>query len=127
MLKQTNIFSPDLTRIYSKLWIGVLELLDNMVKIYHRHVVQTASLQDQARDLIHQRQAQVAATKIKQEEDILERTGLRATIRNLEGEIVALKGDNRELDRENRALRALVETYIDARDFDPALLELVTA
>jgi hypothetical protein len=125
MLKQTNVFSPDITRIYSKLWIGVLQLLDQMVKIYHRHVVQTASLQDQARDLIRQRQAQVTATKIKQEEDVLERTGLRATIRNLEGEIIALNCDNRELDRQNRALRALVDTYIDARDFDQSLLTLV--
>ena len=125
MLKQTNIFSPDLTRIYSKLWIGVLQLLDQMIKIYHRHVKQTASLQDQARELIHQRQAQVAATKIKQEEDVLERTGLRANIRNLEGEIAAIKCDNRELDRENRALRAVLETYIDARDFDMSMLSLV--
>lgn len=127
MLKQTNIFSPDLTRIYSKLWIGVLQLLDQMVKIYHRHVMQTASLQDQARDLIRQRQAQVTATKIKQDEDVLERTGLRATIRNLEGEIIALKCDNRELDRQNRALRAVVDTYIDVRDFDQSLLSLVHA
>jgi len=125
MLRQTKIFSGDLTRIYSKLWIGVLNLLDTMVKIYHRHVAQTASLQEQARDLIHQRQAQVAATKIKQEEDILERTSLRATIRNLEGELDAINRTNRELDRENRSLRALVETYIDARDFDSSLLNLV--
>jgi hypothetical protein len=125
MLRQTNTFSPDLTRIYAKLWIGVLGLLDSMVKMYHRHVTQTASLQEQARELIHQRQAQVAATKIKQEEEVLERTALRATIRNLEGEIEAIKSSNRELDRENRGLRALVETYIDARDFDRTLLTVV--
>jgi hypothetical protein len=125
MLRQTNTFSPDLTRIYAKLWIGVLGLLDSMVKMYHRHVTQTASLQEQARELIHQRQAQVAATKIKQEEEVLERTALRATIRNLEAEIDAIKSSNRELDRENRGLRALVETYIDARDFDRTLLSVV--
>jgi hypothetical protein len=52
---------------------------------------------------------------------VLERTALRATIRNLEGEIDAIKSTNRELDRENRGLRALVETYIDSRDFDRSL------
>lgn len=121
LLRQTNTFSIDLTRLYAKLWIGVLSLIDSIVKIYHRHVTQTASLQEQARELIQQRQAQVAATKIKQEEEVLERTALRATIRNLEGELESVKSLNRELDRENRGLRALVETYIDSRDFDRAL------
>lgn len=80
LLRQTNTFSMDLTRIYAKLWIGVLGLIDSIVKIYHRHVTQTASLQEQARELIQQRQAQVAATKIKQEEEVLERTALRFEI-----------------------------------------------
>ena len=125
LIRQTKIFSGDLTKLYSKLWIGVLKLLDSMVKIYHRHVTQTSSLQDQARELIRQRHAQVAATKIDKEQGTLERTALRANIRNLDAEILALKTANRELDRENRALRLIVDTYIDCRDFDPSGLKLV--
>lgn len=36
----------------------------------------------------------------------------------------SVKSLNRELDRENRGLRALVETYIDARDFDRSLFNM---
>jgi hypothetical protein len=126
LIRQTKIFSIDLTKLYGKLWVGVLKLLDSMIKIYHRHVTQTSSLQEQARELIRQRHAQVAATKIEKEQGILERTALRANIRNLEGEILALKAINRELDRENRGLRLLVDTYIDSRDFDPSGLSLIS-
>jgi hypothetical protein len=127
LIRQTNIFSGELTKLYGKLWVGVLKLLDAMIKIYHRHVTQTSSLQDQARELIRQRHAQVAATKIEKEQGTLERTALRANIRNLDAEILALKTSNRELDRENRGLRLLVDTYIDGRDFDPSGLKLVAA
>lgn len=118
LLRQTTLYSEDLTKLYAKLWIGVLKLMDGIIKVYHRYVVNTEHIQEQAKDLIHERQAQMAATKISQEENELEKTSLRAKIRNLEGELDSVSLINREYERENRQLRILVETYIDARDFD---------
>lgn len=120
LLKQTKVYSAELSHTFGKLWIGVMKLLDSMIRMYHRHIYQSSHMQNQARQLIAEKQAQVAANKIADEEKELDRTSLRATIRNLEGEIETLRYANREYERENLQLRVLVETYIDIKDFDGA-------
>lgn len=115
LLKQTAIFSDDITRLYSKLWIGVVRLLDTMIKIYHRYVKQTTKTQEHAQKLINERQAHLAAEKVHKEEIELERAALKAKIRNLEGEIKSLGLSNRSLKRENRTLREVIDVYIEAK------------
>lgn len=121
---QTKLFSDDLSKLYSKMWIGVLRLMDTMIKVYHRYVKQTSKSQEYAQKLINERQAQLAAHKVQNEEIDLERAALRAKIRNLEGDLAGLGQENRSLVRENCRLREIVETFIESKgqdgiDFDP--------
>lgn len=68
LLRQLSIFSEPLTRMYSKVWAGVLKLLDYMIKSYHRYVKHTSHLQTQAQNLLNERQRGEAASKIQKEE-----------------------------------------------------------
>jgi hypothetical protein len=68
LLRQTSIFSEPLTKMYSKLWIGVIDLMKYMMKTYHRYVKQTSHLQDQAQNLLAERQKDQAASKVQKEE-----------------------------------------------------------
>lgn len=68
LLRQTSIFSEPLTKMYSKVWTGVLKLLDYMIKSYHRYVKHTSHLQSQAQNLLNERQRGEAANKIQKEE-----------------------------------------------------------
>jgi hypothetical protein len=115
LLRQTSIFSDDLTKLYSKVWIGNLRLLDSIIKTHHRYVRQSSKTQEMAEKLIKERQAQKASLKVSAEEAALERVALRAEIRNLEGEISVLKMTNRSLERDNKMLRETVEYYIEAK------------
>ena len=71
LLRQTSIFSEPVTKMYAKLWAGVLKLLDYMIKSYHRYVKHTSHLQTQAQSLLSERQREEAAHKIAKEESDL--------------------------------------------------------
>eukprot|EP01041_Mallomonas_annulata_P013036 gene13036-27516_t len=123
LLRQTSVFSDNLTRMYAKVWIGVLNLLEYMVKLYHRHVKQTFKLQEDAQKLVNDRQTQLISSKFKQEESELEQTSLRARVRNLEGELEATLGARSILENENIRLRALIDQYINGSEFQDESLQ----
>jgi hypothetical protein len=116
LIRQTALFSEPLTKLYGKVWSGTLELLDYMIKSYHRYVTQTNHLKDEAQRMMKQRQKQVAATNIQIEESNLERTVLRAKIRTQEAELDAVHASRRSLERENTRLREILDTYIKSGD-----------
>jgi len=87
LMRQTGKYSVNITRMFAKTWTGTLNLMDYMVKSYHRYVTTTDHLQEQARQLLKQRAAQVASTALQKEEFVLERTALRAQIRTLQAEV----------------------------------------
>jgi hypothetical protein len=68
LLRQTSIFSEPVTRMLSKVWAGVMNLMEFMVKSYHRYVKHTSHLQQQAQNLMTERAKGDAAHKIKKEE-----------------------------------------------------------
>jgi hypothetical protein len=68
LLRQTAIFSEPITKMYSKVWTGVLNLMKYMIKSYHRYVKHTSHLQDQAQNLLAERQKGEAASKVQKEE-----------------------------------------------------------
>ncbi len=68
LLRQTSIFSDPITKMMSKVWAGVLKLLDYMIKSYHRYVKHTSHLQSQAQTLLNERQKGEAANKVQKEE-----------------------------------------------------------
>lgn len=68
LLRQCSIFSDPITKMFSKLWTGVLTLMKYMIKSYHRYVRQTSHLQDQAQNLLNERQRDQAANKVTKEE-----------------------------------------------------------
>lgn len=68
LLRQTSIFSEPLTRMLAKSWAGVLKLMDYIIKSYHRYVRHTAHLQNHAQSLLNDRQAQMAASRVKEDE-----------------------------------------------------------
>jgi hypothetical protein len=68
LLRQTRIFSEPLMQMFKQLWTGVLKLLIYMIKSYHRYVKQTSHLQNQATNLLTERQRGEAAHKIQREE-----------------------------------------------------------
>eukprot|EP01035_Chromulina_nebulosa_P017264 gene17264-22796_t len=112
LLRQNLLFTEPLTKLFGKTWSGSFDLINYVIKSYHRYVKHTSHLQHQAQQLLNERLAQVAASKVKEEEFELERTALRARIRNLEAEIDVLNQSNHSLERDNDNLRLLVTTYI---------------
>lgn len=47
-----SIFSEPLTKMFAKSWSGVIQLLDYMIKSYHRYVKHTSNLQKESSDLV---------------------------------------------------------------------------
>lgn len=68
LLRQNNIFSEQLTKLFGKSWEGALRLLDYVIKSYHRYVKHTTHLQNQAQQLLNERLAQMAGAKVREEE-----------------------------------------------------------
>jgi hypothetical protein len=68
LLRQTSIFSEPVTRMLAKTWTGNLDLMKYMIKSYHRYVRQTSHLQEQAQNLLNEKQREQAASKIQKEE-----------------------------------------------------------
>lgn len=125
LFKQTSIFSDPLSRLLTKTWTGSLKLVDYVIKSYHRYVKHTAHLQTQSQQLLNDRQAQKAASKVRAEEFELERTALRAKIRVLESEVEALQANNRIFERENSQVRSVVSAYIKSEEFNNDIWALV--
>ena len=55
----------------------------------------------------------MVASKIKEDEFDLEKTYLKAKIRNLEAQIESMGATKREMDRENLNLRRILNRYVE--------------
>ena len=115
-MRQTGKYSTNITKMFAKTWMGTLNLMDYMVKSYHRYVTTTDHLQEQARELLKQRAAKDAANTIMKEEFELERTALRAQIRTLQAEVESIGATQRGLERENSSLRDIIDNYIKSAE-----------
>ena len=109
----------------AKVWAGTLKLLDYMIKSYHRYVKNTTSLQLQAQTLLGERSIQMAASKVREEEFELERTALRAKIRNLEAEIESNSVSKRSMERENIQLRTIINVYITSSELNDPVWDIM--
>ena len=125
LMRQTGKYSGNITKMFGKVWTGTLNLLDYMIKSYHRYVTTTDHLQEQARQLLKQRAAQVAASDIQKEEFQLERTALRAQIRTLQAEVDAMGATQRGLQRENSTLREIIDNYIKSTELSESTWEIL--
>ena len=125
LLRQTSLFSEPVTKLLAKVWGGVLKLLDYMIKSYHRYVKHTSGLQKQAQMLVSEKQNQSVASKVREDEFELERTFLKARLRNLEAEIEAMKATKRGLDRENLQLRTILDVYIKSKEFNDPVWDIL--
>lgn len=125
LIRQTVIHSEPLTRMYAKTWTGTLKLLDYMIKAYHRYVKHTTHLQDQAASILKDKRGQMAAALVREEEHELDRTALRAKIRNLNSEVEIQKSTIRSLERENNKLRTIVDVYIHAQELNDSVWEMM--
>ena len=127
LISQTAIHSEPLTRMYAKTWAGNLQLLDYMIKAYHRYVKHTSHLQDQAQSILKDKRGQMAAAVVREEEHELERTALRAKIRNLQAEVDIQKATVRGMERENAQLRTVIDVYIRAQEMNETVWEMMDA
>jgi hypothetical protein len=115
------------TRLLAKVWGGNLKLLDYMIKSYHRYVKHTTHLQEQAQQLLTERQGQMVAAKVKDEEFEMEKLVLRARIRNLESEVEALKLSDRSKEKEILRLRTTVTAYMKSEHLSDNLWKIMHA
>jgi hypothetical protein len=122
-----SVFSEPVTRLLAKVWGGNLKLMDYMIKSYHRYVKHTTHLQEQAQQLLTERQGQMVAAKVKDEEFEMEKLVLRARIRNLESEVEALKLSDRSKDKEIMRLRTTVTAYMKSEDLSESLWKIMNA
>lgn len=67
-LLKSSIFSESVTKMLAKTWVGVVKLLDYMIKSYHRYVKHTSHLQKETQELITERNRNDAAHKVQKEE-----------------------------------------------------------
>lgn len=148
LLRQTRIFSEPITRMLSQVWSGVLQLMVYMIKSYHRYVKQTSHLQIQAQSLLSERQRSEAANKVQREEFELERTALRAQIRNIgetplflrsfknrfilffvdsetDSENESLRQSQKFMTQENNRLRRIIDVYIRSADFNDPVWDVM--
>lgn len=68
LLNQNAIFSEQNTKLFAKSWNGVFGLVNYVIKAYHRYVKHTNYLQSQAQSLLNERLAQMASSKVREEE-----------------------------------------------------------
>ena len=127
IIRQNVIFSEPLSKLIGKAWTGSLNLMDYMVKSYHKYVRHTTHLQDQAQELLNERQSQLAATKVQNEEFELQRTIMRAKVRNLEAEVLALQASKRGLEKEIAQLRTIISVYINSNELSASCWDLMDA
>eukprot|EP01039_Chlorochromonas_danica_P000143 gene142-151_t len=125
LLRQNMLFSEHLTKLFANVWAGVLNLMTYMIKSYHRYVKHTSHLQSQAQELLTERQRGEAAKKVQREEFELERTALRAGIRNLEAELESSNLAKKIMEHENDKLRRVISTYIQSSDFSSSVWDLM--
>lgn len=125
LIKQTHLYSDVMSRLFAKIWMGVLKLMDYMVKAYHRYVKHTTHLQEQAQVLLKDKRGQMAAAIVREDEHELERTVMKAQIRNLESEVEALKVSGKGLERENAQLRTIIDVYVRAQEMNDAVWEVM--
>lgn len=125
LLRQTSLFSEPVTKLLAKVWGGVLKLLEYMIKSYHRYVKHTSGLQKQAQLLVTEKLNQSVASKVREDEFELERTFLKARIRNLESEIESLKATERGMDRENNHLRSILDAYVKSKELNEPLWDIL--
>eukprot|EP01031_Cornospumella_fuschlensis_P039454 gene39454-48033_t len=125
LLRQNAIYSDGLTKMLAEVWTGVLNLMMYMIKSYHRYVKHTSHLQSQAQSLLTERQRGEAAKKVQKEEFELERTALRAGIRNLESELESANLAKKVMDHENEKLRKIISTYIQSSDFSQVVWDIM--
>lgn len=125
LLRQTSLFSEPVTKLLAKVWGGNLKLLDYMIKSYHRYVKHTSGLQKQAQLLVNEKQNQFVASKVREDEFELERTFLKARIRNLEAEIEAMKATKRGMDRENVHLRSILDAYVKSKEMNDPIWDIL--
>lgn len=125
LLRQTSIFSEPVTKLLAKVWAGVLKLLDYMIKSYHRYVRHSSGLQKQAQLLVAEKQSQAAASRVREDDFDLERTFLKARIRNLEAEIEAMQATKRGMDRENMQLRTILDVYVKSKELNDPVWDLL--
>lgn len=125
LLRQNSIFSDHLTKMFAQIWTGVLNLMTFMIKSYHKYVKHTSHLQSQAQLLLTERQRGEAAKKVQKEEFELERTALRAGIRNMEAEISSATLARKIMEHENDKLRKIISTYIQSADFGNTVWDIM--
>lgn len=125
LIRQNTSVSVPITKLFGKVWGGTLNLMDYMIKSYHRYVTNTNHLQEQAQLLLKQRQAHVAEANVQKEEFELERTALRAQVRTLQAEVEAMGATQRGLERENTRLRGIIDTYIKSEDSNAGVWDIL--
>lgn len=125
LLRQTKIFSEPITRMLAQVWSGSMGLMVYMIKSYHRYVKHTSHLQTQAQSLLSERQRGEAANKVQKEEFELERTALRAQIRNYESEAESLRMSKRFLEKENNKLRKIIDVYIRSAELNDPVWDVM--
>ena len=121
------IYSEPMSKMIAKAWAGSLDLMDYMVKSYHKYVRHTTHLQDQAHELLKERQSQLAASKIQNEEFELQKTIMRAKTRVLEAEVLALQASKRGLEKEIAQLRTIISVYINSEELNASCWDLMDA
>lgn len=112
IIKQTRVYSNRIAGLEEKAWSGVMELLECIIKSFHRHTKQTVHIQEEAKQVLAQKRDKEIVEKKRIEEFNFEKTSLRAQVRNLEGAVESLALENRILRREKDALRDVVREYI---------------
>ncbi len=125
LLRQTSIFSEPVTKQLAKVWAGSLKLLDYMVKSYHRYVKHTSTIQEQAELLLAEKNNAMIASKVKEDEFDLEKTYLKAKIRNLEAEIDSMSATNREAEREISKLRDILNRYVNSEGMNTNIWDVI--
>lgn len=127
IIRQNIIYSEPMSKMIAKAWTGSLDLMDYMVKSYHKYVRHTTHLQDQAHELLNERQSQLAASKIQNEEFELQKTIMRAKTRVLEAEVLALQASKRGLEKEIAQLRTIISVYINSKELNASCWDLMDA
>lgn len=119
-LSNCTIFLPSALQV----WAGALKLLDYMVKSYHRYVKHTSNIQEQAAVLLAEKQQQMVSMKVREDEFDLEKTYLKAKIRNLEAQIESKDATKREMDRENASLRGILSRYVQSEGMNSPVWDI---
>lgn len=125
LIRNLTIYSDVLGRLLAKIWSGTVKLLDFMIKSYHRYFTLSNHFREVATKITRDELLEGASERKQEDDEQAKETILRARARNLQDKVDILLRRRKKLDKENVMLRSTIDMYINSREKESDMWEII--